>query len=182
MRIHITGASGTGTTTLSKKLAEVLNCVHFDNDSYFWLPTEPPFTFKRPTAERDKLLLADLQNTKSWILSGCKCNWTNANTDYLYDLVVFLYVPGIIRMERLKKREIERFGVAALLPSGYFHENHLEFMEWASSYDTGNLSTRSKALHEHWLKTLSCDILRLENDHPVEQNHDSVIHFIEQLA
>jgi len=31
-RIHITGASGSGTTTLGEHLAKELGCAHFDND------------------------------------------------------------------------------------------------------------------------------------------------------
>ena len=38
-RIHILGASGSGTTTLGRALAERLQCRHFDTDDYFWLPT-----------------------------------------------------------------------------------------------------------------------------------------------
>jgi len=36
-RIHILGASGSGTTTLGRALAERLQCPHFDTDDYFWL-------------------------------------------------------------------------------------------------------------------------------------------------
>ena len=32
-RIHITGASGTGTTTLGRALAQELRCAHFDSDN-----------------------------------------------------------------------------------------------------------------------------------------------------
>ena len=42
-RIHILGASGSGTTALGQALAEHLRCPHFDTDDYFWLPTDPPY-------------------------------------------------------------------------------------------------------------------------------------------
>jgi hypothetical protein len=35
-RIHILGASGSGTTTLGHALAARLQCPHFDTDAYFW--------------------------------------------------------------------------------------------------------------------------------------------------
>ena len=41
-RIHILGASGSGTTTLGRALAARLQCPHFDTDDCFWLPTDPP--------------------------------------------------------------------------------------------------------------------------------------------
>jgi adenylate kinase family enzyme len=43
MRILITGASGSGTTTLGKTLASKLNWGFFEADDYYWLPTEPPY-------------------------------------------------------------------------------------------------------------------------------------------
>jgi Shikimate kinase len=41
-RIHILGASGSGTTTLGRALAERLQYPHFDTDDSFWVPTDPP--------------------------------------------------------------------------------------------------------------------------------------------
>jgi adenylate kinase family enzyme len=43
MRVHIVGASGSGTTTLGKALAARAGCAHLDTDEFFWMPTEPPF-------------------------------------------------------------------------------------------------------------------------------------------
>ncbi len=57
MRIHITGASGSGTTTLGRALAAELSCPHFDSDDYFWLPTDPPYTTQRDSEERNRRLL-----------------------------------------------------------------------------------------------------------------------------
>lgn len=43
MHIHITGASGSGTTTLGRALAQALGWRYLDADRYYWLPTSPPF-------------------------------------------------------------------------------------------------------------------------------------------
>ena len=59
-RIHILGASGSGTTTLGRALAERLQYPHFDTDDYFWLPTDPPYTQQRARTERAQLLMDDL--------------------------------------------------------------------------------------------------------------------------
>ena len=59
-RIHILGASGSGTTTLGRALAERLQGPHFDTDDYFWLPTDPPYTQRRERTERQRLLMDDL--------------------------------------------------------------------------------------------------------------------------
>jgi len=55
-RVHVFGASGSGTTTLSRALAARLDVGHFDADDYFWVPIEPPFTQKYPAEKRVELL------------------------------------------------------------------------------------------------------------------------------
>ena len=60
MRVLITGASGSGTTTLGRALADSLNYRHLDTDDFYWIPTKPPFTLTRPWDERLRLLLAEL--------------------------------------------------------------------------------------------------------------------------
>ena len=51
-RIHITGASEAGTTTLGEHLARALRCDYFDTDDYYWLPADPPFRIERDVSER----------------------------------------------------------------------------------------------------------------------------------
>lgn len=51
-RVLIVGASGTGTTTLGRALANEWSVPHADVDDYFWEPTEPPYTTKRGPRSR----------------------------------------------------------------------------------------------------------------------------------
>ena len=51
-RIHIVGASGSGTTTLAKELGKELNYKHFDTDNFFWVKTHPPYQQKTQVEER----------------------------------------------------------------------------------------------------------------------------------
>ena len=83
MRIHVTGASGSGTTTLAGMLAEELKYPHFDSDDYFWAPSEVPYTVKRAAGERGVMIVSDLTANPDWVLSGCKANWAEADTDHL---------------------------------------------------------------------------------------------------
>jgi hypothetical protein len=94
-RIHILGASGSGTTTLGCALAERLQCPHFDADDYFWLPTDPPFTHQRERTQRQRLLMDDLTAHDSWVVSGSLCGWGDVAIP-LFELVVFLAIdpPG----------------------------------------------------------------------------------------
>lgn len=165
--IHILGASGSGTTTLAKALSQKLGYVHFDSDEYLWLPTNPKFTVKRPLDERLDLLKKDLETTDKWILSGSNCGWG----DFLmhcYDLVIFLYVPVDIRIERLKEREMNTYA-EHILPSGDMYESYKEFIEWATAYDTGGLEMRSQALHNEWMKQLKCPVVRIEGVQSIDE-------------
>ena len=106
-KIHIFGASGSGTTTIAKVVSDKLGYKHFDTDSYYWYATDIPFTEVRPVEERLQLMNADLLNQDKWILSGSLDGWGNPLVP-LFELVVFVYVPQDVRVERLRIREKER--------------------------------------------------------------------------
>lgn len=59
-RIHIFGASGSGTTSIGKAVCNKLGYKHFDSDNYLWLPTEEPFTVIRSSDEYINLMGKDL--------------------------------------------------------------------------------------------------------------------------
>jgi adenylate kinase family enzyme len=160
-RIHIFGASGAGTTTLGKSLAERFTIPHLDTDDYFWGKTDIPHTKIRPLEQRIELLKTDLDKNPEWVLSGSLCGWGDFAIP-MFTFAVFLWIPQDLRMSRLKDRELERFGQEALAPGGWFHENHTGFMAWAAQYDTAGPDMRSRALHEEWMKNLPCRLVRFE--------------------
>jgi adenylate kinase family enzyme len=92
MRIHVTGASGSGTTTFGRALAAELGVPHFDSDDYFWLPTDPPYTTKRDPEERNRMLRADLRAAGSFVETGSLISWSK-EIDALFTGVVFLRIP-----------------------------------------------------------------------------------------
>ncbi len=157
MRILITGASGSGTTTLGQALAAKLDFAFFDLDNYYWLKTDPPFQNKRDAKERQSLLLGDLAKVSSAVLSGSLVNWGEELEDS-FSFIVFLTLEASIRVERLRKRE--------LIVLGRVDE---EFLIWAAQYDEGKLSGRSRAKHEDWLSKRSCKIIRIDGDLSVEE-------------
>jgi adenylate kinase family enzyme len=165
-RIHIMGASGSGVTTLGRDVAARTGFEQLDVDDFFWLPTVPPFTAKRPTAERLQLLTGALDERREWVLTGSLMDWGDGLIER-FDLVVFLYLPSDIRMARLAARERQRFG-ALIEPGGAMHAHHLEFMTWAGGYDTGDFSGRSLKRHEAWLGKVACPVLRLDGAQPPE--------------
>ena len=167
-RIHILGASGSGTTTLGRALAARLQCPHFDTDDYFWLPTDPPYTHRRARTERAQLLMDDVTAHDCWVLSGSLCGWGDVAIP-LFELVVFLWIPHDIRMARLRQREHARFG-ARILPGGDMYEVSQAFLAWAASYDEGGLDIRSRQLHDQWLSTLPCPILCFEGEYSIAEH------------
>jgi len=163
MLIHVTGASGSGTSTLGAALAAELRVAHLDADDYYWLPTIPPFTSKRDRSERLSSLVADMQARKSAVVAGSVVDWGHEVED-AFDLVVFLYVDAEVRVERLKRREVERFGSV-----------NPEFLVWAAQYDEGPPEGRSLAKHRAWLKARTCPVLELHGDISVTEQVAAVL-------
>ena len=154
-RIHITGASGTGTTTLGRALARELACAHFDTDDYYWMPTHPPYREKRAPAERVRLLERDMGDAgDAWVLSGSASGWGDPLIPR-FTAVVFLWVPTELRLQRLRVRE-ERENIPP--------DDREEFLAWAARYDEAGMEQRSRTLHERWLADLACPVIRLEGD------------------
>jgi len=167
-RIHITGASGSGQTTLGSALAERFGYRHLDADDYFWIPTEPRFTTPREVEGRRRMLSVDVTAHPRWVLSGSLMNWGDPFIP-LFDLVVFLYLPHGIRMARLRERELARCGTEALAPGGRLRQHYVEFMSWAEKYDTAGDEQRSLCVHNRWLASLTCPVVRLEGNYTIDE-------------
>ena len=173
-RVHVLGASGSGTTTLAQELAARLGFPHHDVDSYFWLSSDPPFQHIRDREARRAMLSAVLEKPGGWVLSGSLCGWGDIYIP-LFDLVVFLWIPHELRMARLAAREVARYGAQTIAPGGAMHAGSVGFMKWAAAYDEGGLEIRSLRLHNVWLATLPGPPLRLEGDATVEANLGAVL-------
>lgn len=174
--IHVLGASGSGTSTLGKEIENKFNFIHLDVDDYFWLPTNPPFIKKRANEERIKLLMNDILNVKKCVITGSLCGWGDVFIPF-FDLIIRIETPTDVRMERIEKREYKRFG-NRILHGGDMYEGHQEFIEWAKSYDTGDINMRSKALHDYWLKDIRCKKLVVDGTKPLEQIIKSLIEIV----
>lgn len=176
-KIHIMGASGSGTSTLGKALAESLRCKALDTDDYFWISK---FTEQRPIPDRIEMLENDLSQSEKWVLSGAIVKWGECLESY-FDLVIFLWVPPQARLARLQQREIERYG-EEVLPGGDKYEQSQTFLKWASLYDYAGTEVRSKVLHEQWMQKLSCPILRIEGDYSVEECMTRVNQYLDKRS
>ncbi|MBV8698533.1 hypothetical protein [Bradyrhizobium sp.] len=167
-RIHITGASGSGVTTLGRALADALALPQHDTDDYFWQPTTPPYRTERDAADRLRLMREIFLPRAEWVLSGSLYGWGDGVIPH-FDLVVFLVTPQEVRLRRLRAREATRFGADAVAPGGWRHEETEAFIEWASHYEDGSREGRTRAKHETWLAKLPCPVLRLDGSRPVAE-------------
>ena len=165
-RIHIVGASGSGTTTLGAALAARLDHPHIDSDMIFWKPTDPPFTTRRSVEGRAALVAELLPVSAQWVFSGSAVGWAGPIEPF-YDLIVFLKLDPSVRMDRIRRREVARYG-ARIQPGGDMVEASAAFLDWAAAYDTAGLEQRSLAKHEEWLATQTAPVLRLDSARPLD--------------
>ncbi|MCG7311377.1 hypothetical protein [Brachybacterium sp. ACRRE] len=167
-RLHIMGASGSGTTTLGRAIANAWSVPHADSDDYFWVPTSPPYTTPRPVPERIGLMRTMFVPRDAWVLSGAINGWAGAVLEEC-DAVVFLTLDPQERMRRLAARETLRRG------GDIEDQATTEFMQWARGYDDPEFMGRSRRAHEDWLASIPQPVLRLDSGRPVADLKDEVL-------
>lgn len=171
-RLFIMGASGSGTTTLGRAIANEWAVPHADADDYFWQPTSPPYRDKRAPSERLSLMREVFLPRSAWVLSGSIMGWGEELVEN-FDAVVLLTLDPESRMARLQARETVRS--RGLAPTGGIdHAAHEEFLSWARGYDDPGFAGRNRRRHEQWLALLSCPVLRLDSSVPV----DDLVHAV----
>lgn len=165
-RIHITGASGAGVSTLGRALAAELAVPHLETDAYYWAPTDPPFTTKRSVDERLRLIRADT-GAGGWVFAGSADGWGDPVIAGA-GLIVFVTCPARVRLARLKRRERALFG-DRIGPGGDMERIHADFMVWAAGYDDPYFSGRSLARHRNWLRGQRAPVIEVSGARPVEE-------------
>ncbi|KFE35036.1 adenylate kinase [Thioclava atlantica] len=164
-RVYITGAAGSGSSTLGAVLAEHLQVPQIDTDAFYWAPSDPPFTVKRDVGERLALIEA-AKSPEGWVISGSLDGWGESALAGV-DLIVFLTAPTPIRLARLRKREAAIFG-PRIRAGGDMQANHASFLKWAAGYDEPYFSGRSLTRHREWLAGRSEPVLELSGTRPVD--------------
>ena len=151
------GASGSGTTTLARAMANHWSVPHADADDYFWVPTDPPYVEKRPEDERVALMRDVFVPREAWVLSGSMMGWGEAVVDEC-DAIVFLTLDPEERMRRLDAREVHRRAGRT-----FDQDAWTEFLDWARGYDDPEFEGRSRVAHEAWLAERDQPVLRLDS-------------------
>ncbi len=163
------GASGAGTTTLARAIADHWAVPHADADDYFWVPSDPPYVDKRPESERIALMEKLFVPREAWVLSGSMLGWGDEVVARC-DGVVFLTLEPAERLRRLEAREVLRQGGRVVDEEAWD-----EFLEWARGYDDPAFDGRSRVAHDSWLAGLDCPVLRLDSASPTEVLRDEVL-------
>jgi hypothetical protein len=171
--IHLVGASGSGTTSVGRRLADILCLPHYDTDTFYWEKSEVPFSQPREESDRIKMLSLALQSSDSWVLSGSLCGWGDVFVPR-FTLVVWLRVNHDIRMKRLLARETARYG-DAILNGGEYEEMHKAFMYWAGGYDFSEDISRNASRHNNWLKDIECPVKVVFNEGTLDETVNLII-------
>lgn len=163
--IYIYGASGAGSTTLGSKIVEEYNGILIDTDDYFWSNSTPK--------SRYESMLNDIKNSKSnlVVITGSFWNWDYDYSELItyIDKFVRVMLDKNIRLERLQKREEERYG-DRIKQGGDLYTKHTEFIKWASFYDEGDLTTRSLASHIYFEEKYNVKPIILDSKNDIEYN------------
>ena len=163
------GASGAGSTTLARAVADRWSVPHADADDYFWVPSDPPYVTKRPEDDRVALMRSVFVPREAWVLSGSMLGWGQSVVD-LCDAVVFLTLDPEERLRRIEARESVRHREGSVDPVAWEG-----FLTWARGYDDPEFQGRSRAAHEAWLAGLSQPVLRLDSALTREELLDAVL-------
>jgi hypothetical protein len=172
-RVHIFGASGSGTTTVGRALATALASQHFDSDDFYWFPSDPPFRIKRPIPDRVALMQEVFLPRRDWILSGSIDSWSEGIADR-FTLAVFLEMETGLRLDRLRRREELRLRLADVT-DGPEREEIEAFLQWAAGYDDGLLAGRNRMRHRTWSEQLDCPVITLGAHLPVPVIVDRIV-------
>jgi len=165
----VAGASGSGTTTLGRVLADYWSVPHADADDYFWMPTVPPYTEKRAESARLALMYDAFIPRDAWVLSGSLLGWGHSIVAHC-DAVVFLTLEPEERRRRLEAREVNRRDGREFDEAAW-----CDFLDWARSYDDPLFGGRSRVAHEEWMAQCGRPILRLNSGIPPRELRDAVL-------
>jgi adenylate kinase family enzyme len=165
--INIFGSSGSGSTTLARIIALKYQYLHIDVDDALWEETDPPFTIRRSDLEAKNYILSKLGKSKKTVISGSLIGFGD-DIKKSINLFVFINLDIETRINRIEKRERERFG-KRVLPGGDLYQQHREFLEWVSNYETNPEYIRSRKQHLLWLDDVKVPVLKVTEELSIEE-------------
>mgnify|MGYP004684081617 FL=1 len=170
--IIIIGPSGSGKTTLGKIAARKLGYPYFDVDDYIWKQnTDSPYTQMYTRDEKISRLSNDIAPYEHFVMAGSMSSFHYA-FDEMFEMMVILYVSPDIRIERVHKRAIERFG-ERVLEGGDMYEAHMRFLNDNRRYEEdGSPNMREQ---KEWMENMSCVKIELDGAAELEKSADIIV-------
>lgn len=156
-KIHIVGASGTGKSTLAKKLSEELGIPHFDLDDVRY----PPITNKKQSYEDRLPEVAKIAKSDNWIAEGIYTNTWVKDLLKEADQIVWLDIPLRITIPRLTKRYLKN---ALTGKDRYGFKSFLRLIRWSIHYHFPNKKYDLSDEDKHITKKKSEKVLGLYPD------------------
>lgn len=170
--IMITGPSGSGKSSLGKIVAEKLDFPFFDVDDYIWKKNTPkPYTQMYSKAEKISRLSCNIEPCEHFVMAGSMSSFHQA-FDNKFEMMVFLYAEPEIRLQRVHKRAMERFG-KRILEGGDLYESHRKFLESNRRYETDGSPNLCE--QKEWMKSLPCVKIELDGSKSLESNAKIIV-------
>lgn len=158
--ILICGLNGSGKTTLGRELANALGFKFLNDEEYYFLESEIPFSKIRSDEAARDYIISFIKQHKSVVIVSSRGDLGSIINSF-YDFVVYLYAPLDIRLSRIEKRECDRFS-DRVNPGGDMYEQQMIFRDFVSA--------RTPEKIEKWLNSISCKIIRLDGTKPIQHN------------
>ena len=163
--IFVVGLNGCGKTTLGRALAERLGWLRLDVEDYYFLDMTLPYANPRSEAEVRRLMAEDIRRHGDFVLSSVRGDMGD-EINGLCRLAVWLKAPQAVRLARIERREIARFG-SRVLPGGDMYEGQQRFHAMAAA--------RTESMVADSLRALRCPVLTLDAEHTISDNIDLII-------
>lgn len=157
--IIIVGLNGSGKSTICHELADLLNYRRMDVEDYYFLDSDTSYTKSRTREEVKQLMLDDIKFYHNYVLSSVGCNWGSEIVS-TYKLAILLYAPLQVRLERIKQREITRFG-NRVLEGGDMYESQRRFHDMVASRSAEDIKQQTSSL--------ACPVLEIKATLPVKE-------------
>lgn len=169
--IIIIGLNGSGKSTVCRELAQRLNYKRMDVEDYYFPESEIPYAVSRTREEVEQMIIEDINKYKNYVLCSVNCNW-NANIMDTFRLAVLLSAPLEIRMERIKQREVLRFG-ERVLEGGDMYESQKRFHDFVASRSAEDVKKKTGILN--------CPILEIDATLPVGDIVENIYDYYAKL-
>lgn len=157
--IIIMGLNGSGKSTICHELADLLNYRRMDVEDYYFLDSDIPYAKSRTHEEVKQLMLDDIKIYHNYVLSSVGCNWGSEIVS-TYKLAILLYAPLQVRLERIKQREITRFG-NRVLEGGDMYESQQRFHDMVASRSAEDIKQQACSL--------TCPVLEINATQPMKK-------------